>query len=413
MYVRAHEKGLDFRLEQSPDLPRHVGVDGGKLRQVLINLIGNAIKFTTAGVVVLRAMAGKKEDTGPLRTWCETTSVGWTSESVWLKGTDSEVHLTNREVISHQVLSVRFEVEDTGPGIRKEDRERMFSPFVQLGERSPAERGTGLGLAICRQYVRLMGGEIGVGGEPGEGSIFYFEIPVTLLPSEAAPAGPRRGRVTGLAEEQPRYRLLIAEDQPENRLLLRRMLEPLGFELREAVNGQEAVAAAEQWRPHLIWMDVRMPTMDGLEATRRIKAAEAGAGIKIVAVTAHALEAERRTILAAGCDDFIRKPYKDVEIAEALTKHLGARFVREEDAAPPAVAAPLNVAALSGLPDELRRDLERALIRIDIGAVNDAIEKIRVLQPALADTLAAVARDLQFGRMLRMLSAAPNDTECD
>ena len=333
------EKGLDFTLEQSPDLPRHVRADGGKLRQVLINLIGNAIKYTTSGGIVLRAMAGKKEDAGPPR--------------------------------------VRFEVEDTGPGIRQEDRERIFLPFVQLEERSPAERGTGLGLAICRQYVRLMGGEIGVGGEPGKGSIFHFEIPATLLPAEVATAEPRRGRVLGLVEGQPCYRLLIAEDQPENRLLLRTMLEPLGFELREAVNGQEAVALAAQWCPHLIWMDVRMPVMDGLEATRRIKAAEAGACIKIVAITAHALEAERRTILAAGYDDFIRKPYKDFEIMEALTRHLGVRFVYEKDTTPAAVAAPLNMAALTGLPEELRHDLEQALVRIDIGAVRQTIEEIR------------------------------------
>ena len=111
-----------------------------------------------------------------------------------------------------------------------------------------------------------------------------------------------------------------------------------------------------------------------------------------------------RTILAAGCDDLVRKPYKDGQITEALTKHLGVRFVYKEDTTPADVAAPLNVAALSGLPDELRQDLERALVRIDIGAVSRTIEKIRVLQPALADALAAVAGDLQFGRMLRMLT---------
>jgi CheY-like chemotaxis protein/nitrogen-specific signal transduction histidine kinase len=372
MAMRAHEKGLDFSLEQSPDLPRHIAVDGGKLRQVLINLIGNAIKYTTSGAVILRAMVAEKERTDQVR--------------------------------------VRFEVEDTGPGIREKDRERIFSPFVQLADRAPTEAGTGLGLAISKQYVALMGGRIGVAGEPGKGSIFHFEIPVTVLPPEATAAAPRRCRVIGPAEGQPRHRLLIAEDQPENRLLLRKLLEPLGFDLREAANGWEAVALFEQWRPHLIWMDIRMPVMDGLEATRHIKATDAGAQTRIVAVTAHALEEERRKILTAGCEDFIRKPYHDHEILDALTKHLGVRFVYEEETASAPVATPLDAAAMADLPAGLLNRLEQALVRIDIGAVNRAIEAIRAHHPSQADALGAVARDLQFGRMLRIIRPASGET---
>jgi signal transduction histidine kinase/DNA-binding NarL/FixJ family response regulator len=372
MYVWAHEKGLDFTLEQSPDLPRHIVADAGKLRQVLLNLIGNAIKYTPDGAVVLRAMASGKEGSDP----------------IW----------------------VRFEVEDTGPGIRKEDRERIFSPFEQLENRTPTETGTGLGLAIAKQYVKLMGGRIGVAGEPGKGSIFHFEIPVTALPTEATPAEPVRGRVIGLAVGQPRYRLLIVEDQPESSLLLHKLLEPLGFDLREAVNGQEAVAIFTQWRPHLIFMDMRMPVMDGLEATRRIKATDAGAETRIVAVTAHALEEERRKILAAGCDDFIRKPYKDAEIFDALTKHLGVRFVYEEETLPADGTLPLTAAALADLPAELLNELEQALVRLDIAAVNHAIEAIRDHHPSMANALAVVAKDLQFGRILRLINPSYGET---
>ena len=374
MSVRASEKGLAFTLEQSPDLPRQIVVDGGKLRQILLNLIGNALKYTAQGGVTLRMSSIDN---------CQLT-------------------IGN--------CQLRFEVEDTGPGIRAEDRERIFAPFVQVEDRPTTEAGTGLGLALCKQYVELMDGTIRVGGEPGKGAVFQVEIPVVALPPEAIPIEARRGRVLGLAEGQPRYRLLIAEDQPENRLLLRKLLEPCGFDLREAVNGQEAVIIFEQWRPHLIWMDIRMPVMDGLEATRQIKATTAGAHTRIIAVTAHALEEERRAILAAGCDGFIRKPYKDVEILDALTNHLGVRVVYEDETTPAAGAGELHADALAGLPEEFLNDLEQALVRLDIGAVNRAIDAIRARQPALAEALTAVARDLQFGRILRMIRAAHCET---
>jgi CheY-like chemotaxis protein len=184
------------------------------------------------------------------------------------------------------------------------------------------------------------------------------------------------------------------------------MLEPLGFELREAVDGEEAVALFEEWRPHLIFMDIRMPVMDGLEATRRIKAADAGAPAKIIALTAHALEEERRDILLAGCDDFIRKPYKHEDIIDALTKYLGVRFSYEQEQAAPVAPVHLEAAALAGLPDELLNELEQALVRIDIAEVDLAIEEIRACNDPLADALAPLARDSEFGRMLRFIRDA-------
>lgn len=373
MGMRAHEKGLDFTLEQAPGLPRHIRVDGSKLRQVLINLIGNAIKYTASGAVILRAMAVEQKRSDPVR--------------------------------------VRFEVEDTGPGIRKEERERIFSPFVQLRDRVSTEAGTGLGLAISKQYVELMGGKLGVTGEPGKGSIFHFETPATVLPPEAMPAELLRGRrVIGLAEGQPRHRLLIVDDHPESRLLLRRLLEPLCFELGEATNGEEAVAIFEQWRADLIWMDIRMPVMDGLEATRRIKATDAGSRTRIIAVTAHALEEERNEILAAGCDDFIRKPYRDADIHDALARNLGLRFVLEEAPPPDNGELPLTAADLADLSAELLQELEQALVRIDIDAVSHVIEAIRARHPSQAEVLETVAQDLQFGRLLRIIRAIRGET---
>jgi signal transduction histidine kinase/CheY-like chemotaxis protein/ligand-binding sensor domain-containing protein len=365
MYVRAAAKGLELSVAASPDLPRHVVVDGGKVRQVLINLVGNAIKYSARGGVAVRAMRVKQ--------------------------------LTAERAL------VRFEVADSGPGIAERDRERIFAPFVQLGDRPPVEPGAGLGLAICRQHVELMRGRIGVTSEVGKGSVFHFEIPVAELPPEAIPGEPRRGRVLGQAPGQARHRILVTEDHPENRLLLRKLLDDMGFEVREAVDGQEAIAVFEAWSPHLIFMDVRMPVVDGLQATRRIKATGAGARTKIVAITAHALEEERREILAAGCDDFVRKPYRDVEISGALTKHLGVRFVYEDDPPPTSARGSLDAAALAALPRDVLSALEQALIRLDRDAVSRTIERIRADHPELAEPLATMARDLQFGQIFRLI----------
>jgi signal transduction histidine kinase/CheY-like chemotaxis protein/streptogramin lyase len=367
MVVRAHEKGLAFTLEQSPDLPRHIMVDTGKLRQVLLNLIGNAIKYTASGIVILRASVAQTKEAHPTR--------------------------------------VRFEVEDTGLGIREKDKQRIFSPFEQLDDRTPTEAGTGLGLAIVKQYVELMDGVIGVSGEYGQGALFHFEIPVVVIADQARPAESQHGRIIGPEQGQPTRRLLIVEDQPESRLLLHTLLEPFGFDLREAVNGKEAVTLFTQWRPHLIFMDMRMPVMDGLEATRRIKAVDTGAQTRIVALTAHALEEERRQILAAGCDDFIRKPYKEAEIFDALIKYLDVRFIYEEETPAAVNDGPLPAKALADLPDGLLKGLEEALVQLDIDAVNNAIEAIRPDHRHLADTLAAQAKDLQFGRILRLVKS--------
>ena len=289
MSVRILEKKLSFEMVLSPNIPHNVTVDPGKLRQILTNLIANAVKYTEKGVVALNVKVMESDS----------------SQLTWL----------------------RFEVEDTGIGIDEEGRDIIFSSFEQIGDQPATEAGTGLGLAICKQFVELMGGRIGVTSEFGKGSLFHFEIPVSISESsEKTSAMPSHERVIGLAEGQPHCRILIVEDKLENRLLLRDILEPFGFEIREAINGKEAVEQFEQWHPHLIWMDIRMPVMDGLEATKRIKESENGANTKIVALTAHALEEERIEILEAGCNDFIRKPYRDTEIFNALTKHLGLKF---------------------------------------------------------------------------------------
>jgi PAS domain S-box-containing protein len=368
MGVGAAEKGLQFALESAPDLPRFVAVDAGKLRQVLLNLVGNAIKYTDSGGVKLRARLASHERT--------------------------------------EKAQIRFEVEDSGPGISQPDCQRIFIPFVQ-GSQASAQAGTGLGLAICKQYVELMGGQVGVASEPGKGSEFYFSIPVSVLPSVAEPEEPKHGRILGLAEGQPRHRLLIVEDQAENRLLLRSLLDPLGFEMSEAVNGKEAVALFDQLRPDLIWMDVRMPVMDGLEAIRRIRATKAGANTKIIALTAHALEEERNAILAAGCDDFVRKPFREQDIFGALARHLLVKFIYEKaprpESAPEAAGITLRPEQLEGLPAELLRELRQAVIELDTARTHDIIGQITERDASLGLALNTLATQLGYRRLLKLL----------
>jgi len=378
MSVGVAEKGLSFEVDLAPDLPEAITVDPGKLRQVLINLIANATKYTETGGVSLRVGLGRPEP--PLSA------------------------------------RLRFEVQDTGIGIPEHARERIFTPFEQLGNQPVDAEGTGLGLTICRQFVELMGGRIGVRSEPGKGSVFHFELPVRLAGSagdagaELALAG-----VIGLAVGQPRYRLLIAEDRFENRLLLRSLLEPLGFELREAVNGQEAVEQFEQWRPDLIWMDIRMPVMDGLEAARRIKASEAGAATRIVALTAHALEKERVEILQAGCDEVIRKPYRDKEIFAALVKHLGVRLCYAEEGPAPSTQEPDELAPqrLVGIAPEQLEALREAAVLLDRECCLGVVALIADQDHALGRSLRNLVEQMQYKKILALLDATSGEVEPD
>jgi PAS domain S-box-containing protein len=376
MGVGAAEKGLQFALESAPDLPRFVAVDAGKLRQVLLNLVGNAIKYTDSGGVKLRARLGSREGT--------------------------------------EKAQVRFEVEDSGPGISQQDCQRIFFPFVQ-GSQASAQAGTGLGLAICKQYVELMGGQIGITSEPGKGSVFYFSIPVSVLPSVAEPEEPKHGRILGLADGQPRHRLLIVEDQAENRLLLRKLLDPIGFELSEAVNGKEAVALFDQLRPDLIWMDVRMPVMDGMEAVRRIRATKAGADTKIIALTAHALEEERSAIMAGGCDDFVRKPFREQEIFEALARHLHLKFIYEKapglESTPEAPGLALRPEQLEGLPTELLRELRQAVVELDTARTQALIKQVAERDASLGRALNTLATQLGYRRLLKLLETVHSRSE--
>jgi two-component system, sensor histidine kinase and response regulator len=363
----AAAKGLQLLLAGGPDVPRRVRSDALKLRQVLINLLDNAIKFTVEGHVSL---------------------------SVDLPPAD-------RAIPENGVVRLVFAVADSGPGIAPGELPHLFGAFVQAEAGRQESHGTGLGLAISRGFVRLLGGEMTIESDVGKGTTVRFEIPVRIVAEKPVAGEAKYRRVLGLAQAQSRYRILVVDDQAEAREILVRLLAPLGFEVREATNGQEAIEAWQHWRPHLIWMDVAMPGLDGLEATRRIRIEPRGRRVVVVAVTGGIDEAERSKVLAAGCDELLRKPIREADVFAALEKYLQVQFVYEEKQ--PETALPLSPQTLAELPEDKRTALEDALIHLDADVIERTIDDIRASDAEVAEALAACARDFQYESILSAL----------
>jgi signal transduction histidine kinase/CheY-like chemotaxis protein len=365
MRARAEEKGLDLLLEQSSAFPQFVQADAAKLRQVLINLLGNAVKYTEKGTVALRLNARPADDA--------------------------------------EHLLVALEVEDTGTGIAAEDQAHIFEPFVQAGKPA-AQKGTGLGLSIARQFVELMGGTIHVESTLGKGSRFSVELPVERVQeSEVMTPIPDEERIIGLEPGTPEYRILVVEDERENWLLLERLLQNAGFRVRVAENGAQGIDLFGTWRPHFIWMDLRMPVMDGVEAARRIRALDGGRDVKIAAVTASVFADQRSEVLAAGLDDFIRKPYGPTEILNCMARHLGVRYRLSKAAPAGEPSAVLRPEELASLPDELRAELQDAVITLNMERIARVIERVRQRDAALGAVLARCAERFTYTAILKAL----------
>lgn len=300
--LQAEKKGLQLIFQRSDNLPHYIYTDESKLRQVLINLVGNAIKFTSEGGVTLRLKVLKINP-----------------ENYQLK------HHNDKD--KYQLL---FEIEDTGGGISAEDIDILFTPFVQTETGRKSQEGTGLGLPISRKFVQLLGGDISVTSVLNKGSIFKFDVEITIPDAIEIQATGVTRRAIGLETGQPEYRILVVDDRADSRLLLTKLLSSLGFAVKAAENGLQAVDIWSNWEPHLIWMDMRMPIMDGYEATKRIKAHLKGQATVIIALTASAFDEEKSVILSAGCDDFVAKPFREQIILDKMAKYLGVKYIYEK-----------------------------------------------------------------------------------
>ncbi|MEQ9625594.1 PAS domain S-box protein [Coleofasciculus chthonoplastes] len=367
--LKVNEKGLQLHFHGVADVPPTIQTDEIKLRQVLINLLSNAVKFTAAGSVVVTVAQQRTNDDGR--------------------------------------MTLHFEIKDTGCGIAADELESIFEAFVQSQSGVKSQSGTGLGLPITRKFIQLMGGKITVKSQISQGTTFTFDIQAkeTNLTS-ITPKNTSR-RVIALAPNHPHYRILIVDDQVENRQLLMQLLNPLGFELQEASNGEEAIEIWQNWQPDLILMDLRMPGMDGYAVTQHIRqrrdvACYVSTSPIIIALSASVIEEERLKALEVGCADFIAKPFHESDLFAAIRQHLGVSFIYDEPEETPALTETVVLTSddLAMLPTDWLASLHQATLEGDFEEMLSLINQIQDQDKTLAKTLTYLAYDFQFERLL-------------
>ena len=362
---KADAKNIQFLFELHRNVPTYIRTDERKLRQVLINLLNNALKFTEQGRVILRV---KADNDNPNLLW--------------------------------------FEVEDTGAGIEPEELPTLFDAFTQTETGRRAEEGTGLGLPISRKFVQLMGGDITVNSRLNQGTVFRFQIL-----SESAIASELQGvqsssKVIALQPNQPSYRILIVDDRQENCQIISKLLQPIGFDVREAANGKEAIEIWQEWQPHLIWMDMRMPIMNGYEATKYIKSHLKGQAVHIIALTASTFEEEKAIILSSGCDDFVRKPLRQEVVFEKIAQYLGVKYVYEEEREISSASDSnllLDSQSLGLMPQNWLHQLESAAAELDHEAIAKLIAQISESHSLLAQRLQEKVDNFDFDEIENLI----------
>ncbi len=374
LHLRASNEGLNLIFNHGENIPRYICTDSVKLRQVLINLISNSIKFTRKGKI-----------------------------TVSVNRKDTEIT---------DVFLLDFQVRDTGVGIATAELSKLFDAFSQAQAGKEMQEGTGLGLAISSKFVQLMGGDIVVESELGKGTTFQFSIEAKLGQITVNNHPQEYQQVIGLAPGQPTYKILTVDDKPINRQLLFKLLAPLGFEMREACNGQEAITIWDEWEPHLIWMDMRMPVMDGYDATKHIKSTTKGNATAIIALTASVLEEEKAIVLSAGCDDFLRKPFAEHTIFDALAKHLGVKYIYADTSFENLESIEeksLTSDSLKCMDQEWITKFYEATLEANTNLVIELVKEIPQTEPFLIQSLTKLARQFEFEKLVDLVEILINN----
>lgn len=365
---RAESKHLQFICEVSDDLPQYVLVDEGKLRQIFVNIIGNAIKFTDEGGIAVRTRTDKIDDDTDMLT---------------------------------------VEIQDSGPGIPESELGKLFKHFEQTSSGMTKGSGTGLGLALSKELAILLGGDINVSSEIGIGSVFTFHVKIQKGNAEAIETAISK-RVIGIANDREAYRILAVDDKDENLRVVVNLLKLVGFETEEAVDGKEAIEKFETWNPHLILMDMRMPVMDGYEATRRIKETEKGQKTPIVALTASAFEDERKKIEALGMQGYIRKPFKESELFNTMGKILNIEYIYEDEKPDSVETFQTHKVLISDdiqrLPSELVLEMADAISVADMDQFIELVQKIDPENESVAQQLMQMARNYEYSNLQQLLN---------
>ncbi len=376
--IRADQKGLLLTFERDVNVPRYIMSDENKITQILMNILGNAVKYTDQGGVTVH-----------ISTERDNASSGKEERETRL----------------------RMEISDTGIGIPADEIETIFSPFARASTQGRPKEGTGLGLAITRKNADLLGGTLRVRSTVGSGTTFILAINVAVVGPEERDSKKSRPPVIGiepgsLAPDGAGFRILLVDDQKENRLWLSKVISRAGFEVMEADNGLEAVDLNESFKPHLIWMDIRMPVMDGKEATKRIRSkGDSWNQPVIIALSASVFKEEEAECVASGCDDFVQKPASIDDIFGKMSEHLQVRYVYDEtdesmDAVPKKRAVGNLAEEIGSLSPDLMRELQESLEEADVSRVGEAIKNISPENPPLAESLEIYARDFAYGELL-------------
>ena len=363
-------KSIDLVYKCEGSLPQFILTDEKRLRQILLNLLSNAIKYTHEGKVTLEVEV--LDNTAPYQS------------------------------------RLRFSVADTGIGISPSQLKRIFKPFEQITESSETGKGTGLGLAISQQLATLLGSRLQVKSELGIGSTFWFDVSVKIADTIPARANLKKPHIIGYLGEP--CKILVVDDEANNRQVLREMLEPLGFLIETAKDGQEVIDMALSWQPAAILMDIVMPVKNGLEAVRELRPHSQSDNIKIIAISAGVLESNVEEAFQAGFDEFLRKPVKEKDLFAALKNQLAIEYVYAEEEKTavfsPYHHIPLTPERLTSLPLELLSQLETAALLGKIKQVNTLIKAVGAVDTEAAKSLAILSDDFEFPQIARLVQEA-------